>query len=167
MPRKKQKKNFFKIKEKLVFITPKKFLGRKFFGVLCLVCGSLILAFTGAYFYLIPHFFPPKTKIVEVLPKESAFVPQRILFPQLSIDLPIFNNKPFGDLPTNLSKIKAGEEVLVLSNKDYLIYKVISTNVSVGSSSAEMSLNDSKLKLILLLPGKPAKNMIIEGEGVN
>jgi len=167
MPRKKQNKTFFKIKEKLVFITPKKFLGRKFFGVLCLILGSLILAFTGAFFYIIPHFFPPKTKIVEIVPEEPTFVPQRILFPKLGIDLPVYKNKPGESASLSLSKIKIGEEILILSRKDYQIYKVVSTNISVGSSSAEITILNNKLKLIFLLPGKPAKNMIIEGEGVN
>lgn len=167
MPRKKQKKTFFKIKEKLVFITPKKFLGRKFFGVLCLVCGSLILAFTGAYFYIIPHFFPPKTKVVEIVPQEPTFIPQRILFPKLGIDLLVYKNKPGESTALILSKIKTGEEVLILSHKDYQIYKVVSTNTSVGSNSAEITILNNKLRLIFLLPGKPAKNMIIEGESSN
>lgn len=165
--RKKQKKTFFKIKEKLVFITPKKFLGRKFFGVLCLICGSLILALTGAFFYIIPHFFPPKTKIVEILPEKPTFVPQRILFPKLGIDLPVYKNKPGESTALILSKIKTNEEVLVLGNKDYQIYKVVSVNISISSNSAEMTMLNNKLKLILLLPGKPAKNMIIEGESIN
>jgi len=167
MARRKNRKSFFKIKEKLVFITPKKFLGRKFFGVLCLILGSLILAFTGAFFYVIPHFFPPKTKIVEILPEEPSFVPQRILFPKLGIDLPVYKNKPGENLPTNLSKIKTGEEILILGNKDYRIYKVVSAKINTGSGSAEMTILISQLKLILSLPGKPAKNMVIEGAGIN
>lgn len=156
-----------KIKKKFIFIPPKKLIGRKFLGVVFLVCGSLVLAFSFAIVYVIPRFFPPKTKIVELRPVEPPFVAQRILIPVLSLSFLVKEDKLEGNVPASVVKIKPGDEVLVLGGKTYRSYEVVNVKVEPGSVPAALQLEELTMRLVLLRLTKPAVNIIIEGNLVN
>lgn len=156
-----------KIKKKFIFIPPKKLIGRKCLGVIFLVCGSLVLAFSFAILYVLPRFFPPETEIVEIRPEEPPFVAQRILIPGSSLSFLVKEDKIEGNLPATLIKIKPGDEILVLGNKTYRSYKVVNVKIEPGSAPAALQLEELTLRLVLAQLTKPAVNIIIEGDFVN
>jgi len=156
-----------KVKKKFIFIPPKKLIGRKFLGVVFLVSGSLILAFSFTIFYVLPRFFPPKTKVVELRPEEPPFVAQRILIPVSNLSFLVKEDKIEGNVPASLIKIKPEDEVLVLGNKTYRSYKVVNVKVEPGSVPATLHLEELTMRLVLLRLTKPTLNIIIEGELIN
>lgn len=164
MPRKKTKKTFFKIKEKLILVPPKKFVGRRFLGIICLICGSLVLAISLAYFYLIPNFFPAKTKIVEIREEKVAFVPKRLLFPYLGFDFPVENNVIETKFPLKNIEVEKGTEILVLSQNEYRGFQVTQVTMENSSSSSTLKFTDQGLNLVLQTKVKPPKTLIIEAE---
>lgn len=164
MPRKKSKKTFFKIKEKLILVPTKKFVGKRFLGIICLVCGSLILTISLVYFYLIPNFFSAKTKVVEIKEEKTPFVPERILFPYLGLDFPVKNDVLETKLPLKNFAVEKGAEILVLSQDSYKDFQVTLVTTQNSSSSSTLKLIDQGLKLVLQTKIKPPKTLIIEAE---
>ena len=162
MPRGKSKKAFVKIKEKLVFIPPKKFLGRRVLGVILLIVGSLVLTFSLFYFYLAPIFFPPKTKIVKVKEESPPFVPERVLIPALNLSYWPKEGTVEGKVTLALAQGAKGEEILLLGEKEYLRYEIVSVEAASATAAAGLNWEEGRLKLILLSQTKPAKNIILE-----
>lgn len=77
-----------KIKPKLVFIKPKKFLGKKIVGAIFLILGSVILTSSFFYFFLIPTFF--KNECLQPSGSRKGIEkPERIFIPSLNLDLPV------------------------------------------------------------------------------
>ncbi len=163
MPRQKGKRTFLKIKEKLVFIPPKQLRGRKFLGVLCLVAGSLILAITASYFYILPRFFPAKTKVVAIKAEKEPFIARRVLILNRNLDFTADGDKVEGEIPLAVTKISSGDEILVLSQNAYRSYRVVKVIDQPGLATAKLSLIGN-LTLILPLKTKPVRNIIIEAE---
>lgn len=162
MPRKKEKQTFFKIKEKLVFVPPKKFFKRKLMGIVCLLCGSLILAVSLAYFYVIPRFFPAtKSSTTEIIEKKTVFVPKRILVPYLGLDFSVEEDIIKAEPPLKNFVVERGEEILVLSEDSYQRFQVILVTTQNSSSSSTIKLDDQGLQLILQTKVKPPKTLII------
>lgn len=169
MARRKRKKTFFKIKERLVFVAPKKFFGRKVLGVIFLVSGSLILAASLVYFYLIPYllprFFPPKKEIIEIKEIPEPFSAQRVLIPTIGLDLKIKEGNIEGKMPSKAEKLE-GAEILVLGKSSYRIYRVVDGNAKMGLVSPTLVVENGKLKLILPVSTKQPSFMSIEAEQV-
>jgi len=162
MPRKKEKQTFFKIKEKLVFVPPKKFFKRKLMGIVCLFCGSLIIAVSLAYFYVIPRFFPTtRSSTIEIIEKETAFVPERILFPYLGLDFSVEEDIVKTEPPLKNFVVERGEEIFVLSGDSYKSFQVILVTTENSSSSSTLKIDDQGLQLILQTKVKPPKTLII------
>lgn len=162
MPRKKEKQTFFKIKEKLVFVPPKKFFKRKLLGIICLFCGALIIAVSLAYFYVIPMFFPSsKSSTTEIVKKIPDFVPERILVPYLGLDFSVEENIVKTKLPLKNFVVERGEEILVLSRDSYRRYQVILVTTQESLSSSTLNVDDQQLQLILQTKVKPPKTLII------
>lgn len=167
MPRKKEKKTFFKIKEKLVFVPPKKFFKRRLMGIVCLFCGSLILAVSLAYFFVIPRFFPAtKSSTVEIIKKQPAFVPKRILVPYLGLDFPVEEEVVKTELPLKNFVVEKGAEILVLSNDSYQDFRVTLVTTQDSSSPSTLKLDNQGLELVLQTKIKPPKTLIIKAEFV-
>ena len=167
MPRKKEEKTFFKIKEKLVFIPPEKLFGRKLTGIICLVCGSLILTVSLVYFYVIPKFFPAaKGNPAAIKEEQPTFVPRRILIPYLGLDFPVENDVIETELPLKNFVVEKGTEILVLSQDSYKDFQVTQVTIQDSSSSSTLRLNDQGLKLFLQTKIEPPKTLIIEAENV-
>ena len=165
MPRKKEKKTFFKIKEKLVFVPSKKFFGRKLAGIICLVCGSLILTVSLVYFYVIPKFFSAaKVNQIEIREEQSTFVPKRILLPYLGLDFPVENNVVETKLPLKNFVVEKGAEILVLSQDSYKDFQVTLVTTQDSSSSSTLRFDGQGLKLFLQTKIEPPKTLIIEAE---
>lgn len=166
MPRKKEKKTFFRIKEKLVLVPTKKLLGRKFLGIICLVCGTLIVAGSAIYFYLVPNLFSNKTKSVEVREEKPLFLPKRILVPGLTLDFPVNNGKVEIRPPLKLGEFKKGEEIIVLSESEYRGFRVTQSKIGDGSAEPILIISGLKLKLILPMKITPPKILTIEAEHI-
>jgi hypothetical protein len=162
MPRGKLAKSFLKTKEKLVFLPPKKFLGRRVLGVILLIAGSLVLTFSLFYFYLAPIFFPPKTKIVKVKEEKPPLTPKRVLIPALGLNYWVEEGKIEGEVSLNLTKTAKGKEVLLLGEKEYLRYEIVSAEVTSATVAAGLNWEEGRLKLILVSQTKLAKNIILE-----
>jgi hypothetical protein len=166
MPRGKSKKAFLKIKEKLVFLPSKKFLGRRVLGVVLLVAGSLILTFSLVYFYLVPVFFPPKTKVVTVKEKKPAFLAKRVLIPAFDLSLPVKDGLIEGSASLNIVKSAKGKEIFLLGEREYQVYRVIEAEVVPATAEAGLGWEEGQLRLILVSQTKPLKNIIIKAEAV-
>jgi len=164
MSRPKKKKAFFKIKEKLVFVSPKKFLARKIIGIIFLISGSLILAASLIYFYLLPRFFPPKNEIIKVREGTEQFSSQRVLIPSITLDLKIGKQGLEGKMLSKVEKLTEGTEIFVLGKESYRIYKVISQQAKMGSVSPTFVIEDHQLNLILPTSGREASFMSIQAE---
>lgn len=168
MPRPRKKRTFFKIKEKLVFVTPKKFFGKKILGIICLISGSLILTFSLVYFYLIPkllpRFVPPQKEIVEVKEAPEPFSAQRVLIPEAGIDLRIEGGSIKGEAPPKIERIE-GKEVLVLGKSSYRIYKVVLGQTQAGKASPTLVIQDGQLRLVLPLSTQRPTYISIEAQG--
>ncbi len=166
MPKKKEKKTFFKIKERLVLLPPKNFFGRKVIGIFCLIFGSLTITISFLYFYLIPNFFSPRDKPA-IKEEKLEFAPERILIPFLGLDFSVEGNLIDAKPPLKNFEVEKGEEIVVLGKgiyKDFLVKQVL---VQESSSSSKLELLDNNLKLILQTRVKPPKTLIIEAELVN
>lgn len=78
-----------KVKEKLIYLPPKKFFGKKVSGVILLVLGSIIITGCLFNFYLIPIFFPktecPKVSTPEIKPD----FPAKLVIGRLNLEIPI------------------------------------------------------------------------------
>lgn len=86
-----------KIKEKLVYVSPKKFMGKKISGAILLVLGSVIVTACLFNFYILPALFP-KANCPEVAPPEiKPNFPKRILISRLNLDLSVEEAKIVGD----------------------------------------------------------------------
>ncbi len=164
MPRKKEKKTFFRIKEKLVLVPSKKLLGRKFLGIICLICGSLIIAGSVIYFYLVPNFFSEKAKTIEVKEIKPPFLPNRILVPGLTLDFPVNNGKVEIQPPLKLGEFKKGEEIIVLSESEYRGFRVTQSKIENGSAEPVLIISGLSLKLVLPVKMTPPKILTIEAE---
>jgi len=94
MGRPKKRKVFFitKIKPKLVWVTPKKFSGKKLAGVIFLILGSMVLATTLLYLLLAPYFFSPKNSSAPGAAVKTETV-KKILFSRLNWELPVVEGK--------------------------------------------------------------------------
>lgn len=164
MAKRKRSKTFFKIKEKLVLIPPKKFFGRKVIGVICLALGSLVLAFFSIYNYLIPRFLPNQLKDVKVEEKFPQFMPERIIILGTGVDLKVTEGLVEGGILPSANKFKKGEEVILLSGSNYRTYKITVIESRVSSASGTLSLGDYGLRLILPVIVKPAKITVLDAE---
>lgn len=162
MPKKRSRKTFLKIKEKLVFIAPKRFFGRKVLGIIFLILGTLVLAITFIYFFLFPKLFPPKLEVKQTPMVKIEFLPRRVLFPAANLNFMVYNGLVEGG-KIDQNKMKIGEEILILGNNSYKIFRLTSINVKNGTAAAELILDEKTMKLILQTGGKPIKNVILEG----
>jgi len=165
MPRSKKRakspKIFFKIKEKLILVPPKKFIGRRLIGIFCLGLGSLILAFSTIYYFILPNFFPKTVPVIPAVEEKKEFVPKRLVIPSAGMDLLIKNNSYEGNISVLASKIALGEEIYLLGGGDYKIFKVTNLETTTATISSVFLLQDENLRIVLPLPGKQAKNLII------
>lgn len=116
-----------KVKQKLVFVPPKKFWGKKIIGAIFLILGSAILTACLFYFLIIPVFFQKECPRVS-LPEETEQTPQRIFIPRLNLELPVEEAKLADGqwtlagtgvffLPGTTSFDKSGNVVIFGSNK--------------------------------------------------
>ncbi|HUW24004.1 MAG TPA: hypothetical protein VMW04_00070 [Patescibacteria group bacterium] len=162
MRRSKFPKTFLKTKEKLVFIPPEKFLGRRVLGVVLLIAGSLILTFSIVYFYLVPVFFPPKTEMVKVREEKPPFVPKRVLIPAFDLSYWPEEGTVEGKVTLALAQAAKGEEIFLLGEKEYLRYEIVSAEATSATAAAGLNWEEGRLKLILVSQTKPAKNISLE-----
>lgn len=163
MPRKREKKTFLKIKEKLVFVTPKRFFGRKVVGIIFLIGGTLLLALSLIYFFLIPRLFPDRPKIEQVLENKNTFLPRRVLIPSVNLNFLVYEGIVAESDFSEFTKVKKGDEILILGKETYKIYRLTNIETKIGSASSSLILNERSMKLVLLREVKPSKNLIIEG----
>ena len=152
-----------KIKEKLVFVAPKRFLGRKVIGIIFLVSGTLIFAVSLIYFFLIPKLFPDKPKTEGTTEKSVVFLPRRVLIPSVNLNFLVYEGTVEGDTFIQMYTVKIGEEILILAKDNYRIYRLTNKEIKVGSASAGLVLNDRSMKLVILSKEKQTRNLIIEG----
>lgn len=162
MAKKKSRRSFFKVKEKLVLIPPKKFFGRKFLGVVCLILGSLLLTGSVLFFYVIPVFFPVKTKIVQIEKEKPSFLPQRILIPKQNLDLLVENGEVVFSQPLKVPEFKKGEEIIVLSQNEFQDFKVTESKVENILGDSVLIISGLNFKLTLQTQVKPPKLTTIE-----
>lgn len=162
MAKKKPRRSFFKIKEKLVLIPPKKFFGRKFLGVVCLVLGSLLLTGSVLFFYVIPVFFPAKTKIVQIEKEKPSFLPQRILIPKQNLDLLVENGEVVFSQPLKVPEFKNGEEIIVLSQNEFQDFRITESKIDNSLGDSVLTISGSNLRLVLQIQIKPPKLITIE-----
>ncbi len=154
MPLKKGKRTFLKIKEKMVFLPPKKLLGRKFLGVAFVVTGSLVLTFSLFYFWLMPKFFP----------QEPVFAPVRVLIPSQNLDFRLGEAKIEEGAFKKLAGLKEGEVVLLLGKSTYRLYLTTRVGKKSASDSAGLTINDRSLKLILINQKNNLNRLMIEAQ---
>jgi len=163
VPRKKKKnqqKTFFKVREKLVLVPPRKFFGKKILGVFFLVIGSLTLSLTLLYFYVLPRIFPKADKAVEV-EQQQEFVPQRLLLPGAGLDFSIEKEALSGKFPLSQGNIQKDAEILILGEKQYYRYRVEEVGVADSTDSARLFIEDSKLKMQVPLSSQKNKLLLI------
>ncbi|PIS14623.1 hypothetical protein COT64_01685 [Candidatus Shapirobacteria bacterium CG09_land_8_20_14_0_10_39_12] len=164
MAKKKVHQSFFKVKEKLVLIPPKKYFGKKIIGVVCLVLGSLLIAGSLLFFYVIPIFFPPKTEIVQVEKEKLVFFPQRILILKQNLDLSVENGEIIFDLPLKITEPKKGEEIIVLAQSEFQDFKITGSKTENILGDSILEISGLNLKLTLQTQIKPPKLVTIEAE---
>jgi hypothetical protein len=97
--RKKKNKAFVitKVKEKLIFVPPKKFLGKKISGAILLVLGSMIVTACLFNFYILPVLFSKASCPRVVPPEVKPSFPKRILIDRLNLDFPVEEAKIVGN----------------------------------------------------------------------
>jgi hypothetical protein len=130
--------------------------------VILLIAGSLILTFSLVYFYLVPVFFPPKTKIVKVKEEKPPLTPKQVLIPALNLSYLIEGGVVEGKVPLSLTNTAKGKEILLLGEKEYLRYEIVSTEIVPATTAVGLNWEEGRLKLILVSQTKPAKNIIFE-----
>ncbi len=162
MPRGKLKKNFLKTKEKLVFLPAKRFLGRRVLGVILVIVGCLVLAFSLFYFYLAPTLFPPKTEIVEVKEEKPPLVPKQVLIPAFDLSYWPEGGTLEGRVTLSLAQTAKGKEIFLLGEKEYLRYEIVSAETSPATMAAGLNWEEGQLKLVLVNETNPPKNIILE-----
>lgn len=159
--RRKRKKVFVvtKVKPKVVFISPKKFLLKKLLGAIFLILGSSLLTSVIFYLSVIPNYIQKKIKMEE---KRLMIIPKKILIPSLNLDMPIeeavasqsswiLPSKAVAFIPdtfwgeekedlvifgkseylANLEKINKGDKIYILGKESYFIYQVENTKVTL------------------------------------
>lgn len=166
---KRNKKSFFKIKEKLVIIAPKKFVGRKLIGVICLFLGSLILASSTIYFFIIPKYFssqPNQPETEKIIEQKIPFVPNKILIPHINFSSPVINGEIIIKIPAPIVKTEKGEEIYLFNQGKYQMYLVINSQIMDGNISNKITMDNRLIELFFQLPDKKAKYLIINAEQV-
>lgn len=164
MAKRKRQKTFFKVKEKLVLVPPKKFFGRKVVGVICLALGSLVMAFYGIYYYFLPRILPGQIKDVVVEENTLQFVANRVIILEPGVDLRIKDDLVEEAIAVSLNKFKEDQEIILFGQDSYRVYKIVKVESKVSSASGTLSLGDYGLRLILPVKVKPAKVTIIDAE---
>lgn len=164
--RKKSPRSFFKIKQKLVLIPPKKFLGRKLLGVFCLTLGSLILSSSAIYFYLIPALFPKQPKVTQIVESKPQFSPERIIIPAVNLNLSIRGGNFTGKIPPVAAKVQNGNEIFVLGGGEYRIYLTVGVETRTSTASNVLVINGKSLQLVLPILARPTKDLLIRAEQV-
>jgi len=163
-----------KVKQKLVFVPPKKFWGKKIIGVIFLILGSAILTACLFYFLIIPLFFQKECPKVS-LPKEAEQTPQRIFIPRLNLELSVEEAKladgqwVLADasvcfLPGTASFVESGNLIIFGSNKvlaklnlikkedkiylfgqeKYLVFEVVETKTVLPSDESIFAESNKK-----------------------
>lgn len=167
MPRKKGRKNkktFFKIKERLVLIPPKKFFGRKLLGIFCLFLGSVVLVGSAVYFYLMPAITNSRVERIEVF-KQVPFFPERLIIPAVGLDLAIVNNIIANEISASV-KIKKNSEIIILGEKEYKCFLVTSVESRAGVVTDNFLLDKDgeSLEISFKLKTKPPRLLIVGAE---
>jgi len=120
----KRKKAFVitKIKQKLIFVTPKKFLGKKVIGISFLILGSMLLATSIFYFFLTPFLLPKKCPLSSSITAEKEII-KKIFFPRINWELTATEGKLSGGqwiLPENSLAYLPTEDVF--EGKNNLVF---------------------------------------------
>lgn len=163
---KKEKKFFFKVKKEFLLPPPEKISRKKFAGVILIVFGLIILSGVFIFNYLIPQNFSYPNYLSSLFEKKE-FVPKRVLIPALGINLFLENNtlKKTEIFPTaNLEEFKPGKEMIIFSDKEYLLYKITSIKFEQGLHEQSFFFSYPKVKITFLIDPKLSQAIIIEAE---